>query len=50
MGVGLSGDGPKPVVGQLAVPVATDNRYTLKLLTAGQMGDGVHSVQVRFTQ
>ena len=32
------------------MPVATSSRYTLKLLTAGHEGEGVHSVQVKFTQ
>jgi hypothetical protein len=40
----------KPEVGQLAVPFETSKRYTLKLLTAGQDGEGEHSVQVRPTQ
>ena len=32
------------------MPLATSNRYTLKLLTAGHVGDGAHSVHVKFTQ
>jgi len=50
MGDGFSGVVPYPDIGQLPVPVATSNRYTLKLLTDGQVGEGVHSVHVKFTQ
>ena len=32
------------------MPLATNSRYTLKLLTVGQDAEGVHSVQVKFTQ
>lgn len=50
MGEVFSVGAANPVVGQFTVPFDTNWRYTLKLLTAGQDGEGEHSVQVSATQ